>query len=220
MVTHDSPTVPGETPQERRLAVITAGHRAGEHNHELLVTGLSDADPHVRASALRGLEKHSLLETASLVSALHDADPGVRQDAARITAERSAPGESEVLETLRLLLGDSIPLCVIEAIRALSASSDLESVPLLMELARTHGDQLVVEEATAALGELGDVRGLPVIVEMAEGKPALRRRVVAALGAFEGVKVEALLDQLGEDRDWQVRQAVAMLRKEPDDLFD
>jgi HEAT repeat protein len=45
----------------------------------------------------------------------------------------------------------------------------------------------------AVLGALGD-------------KPAIRRRAVVALAAFEGDEVEAALERAAMDNDWQVRQ--------------
>ena len=84
-----------------------------------------------------------------------------------------------------------------------------------MAVAETTTDPLVLEEAVATLGALGDPAGLPVVLAATEGRPALRRRTVAALGGFDGEAVEAALDRLAQDRDWQVRQAVAMLRRPP-----
>ena len=43
-------------------------------------------------------------------------------------------------------------------------------------------------------------------------KPAIRRRAVLALAAFEGDAVEARLQAALEDPDWQVRQAAEDLR--------
>jgi HEAT repeat protein len=73
--------------------------------------------------------------------------------------------------------------------------------------ATTHDDPLVREAAVAALGALGDERGLAAILQACGDRPAIRRRAVLALAAFEGDDVEAALQHALEDADWQVRQA-------------
>jgi HEAT repeat protein len=45
------------------------------------------------------------------------------------------------------------------------------------------------------------------VLRACDDKPAVRRRAVLALAAFEGPEVEARLRQALTDRDWQVRQA-------------
>ena len=64
------------------------------------------------------------------------------------------------------------------------------------------------EAAVAALGAQGDPATLPAVLAACDDKPAIRRRAVLALAAFEG-------DDGGgppaaprwTDPDWQVRQA-------------
>ena len=84
--------------------------------------------------------------------------------------------------------------------------------------ATDHDDPLVREAAVAALGALGDPSTLPVVLAACDDKPAVRRRAVLALAAFDGAEVEARLALALTDRDWQVRQAaedlpVARLRR-------
>ena len=62
------------------------------------------------------------------------------------------------------------------------------------------------EAAVAALGSVGDKAGLPAVLAATTDKPAIRRRAVVALAAFEGPEVEAALRRAMDDRDWQVRQ--------------
>jgi HEAT repeat protein len=59
----------------------------------------------------------------------------------------------------------------------------------------------------AALGSLGDPAGLAAVLAACADRPAIRRRAVVALAAFEGPEVEAALEAALADRDWQVRQA-------------
>ena len=70
-----------------------------------------------------------------------------------------------------------------------------------------HEDALCREAAVAALGALGHERGRAAILGGLGDRPAVRRRAVLALAAFEGDDVEAALERALEDRDWQVRQA-------------
>jgi HEAT repeat protein len=83
-----------------------------------------------------------------------------------------------------------------------------DAVDALGALAREHDDPLCREAAVAALGAIGDERGLPTVLgAAANDRPAIRRRAVVALAAFDGPEVEAALKQALSDRDWQVRQA-------------
>ena len=73
--------------------------------------------------------------------------------------------------------------------------------------ATTHADPLVREAAVAALGAQGDPATLSAVLAACDDKPAIRRRAVLALAAFEGDGVEARLQEALNDPDWQVRQA-------------
>ena len=213
-MTHDPATVSAVAPRERRLAIIAAGNRKNPDDLSSLRDALHDEDAFVRVAALGALAKRDSLTAVHVISALRDLSPEVRQRAAQTAKYVQGETETTALnDALRESLHDSIPLCVVSSLEALALREDTDSVEAIGRLVASHPDPLVVEEAVAALAEIGDVRGLPLILEAAEGKPALRRRVVAALGAFEGDEVEATLDRLEKDRDWQVRQAVAMLRR-------
>lgn len=220
VVTHDPTTVSGSTSPIRRLAIISEGLKDNGADEAMLLAALSDPDPIIRAAGLSALSNLNRLTLDAVIHALGDLDAAVRQRAALLAPSVSNNDNEVLCSALRVLLEDPTPLCVIDAIDTLARLNDQRSVELLCQLARTHKDHLVVEECVAALAVLGDPRGLDVILEMANGKATLKRRVVAALGAFDGDAVEAALDRLSEDRDWQVRQAVAMLRREPDDLFE
>jgi len=82
------------------------------------------------------------------------------------------------------------------------------AVDELVSVARAHDDALCREAAVAALGAIGDRRGLDAVLTAASGdRPAVRRRAVVALAAFDGPEVDAALRNARDDRDWQVRQA-------------
>lgn len=84
-----------------------------------------------------------------------------------------------------------------------------EAFPLdaLAGVTNAHPDPLCREAAVAALGAAGDRRGLPAILAATTDKPAIRRRAVLALAAFDGPEVDEALARARDDRDWQVRQA-------------
>ena len=81
----------------------------------------------------------------------------------------------------------------------------------LSRAATGHEDALVREAAVAALGAIGDPTALPAVLSACDDKPAVRRRAVLALAAFEGKEVEARLRKALEDRDWQTRTAAEQL---------
>ncbi len=59
----------------------------------------------------------------------------------------------------------------------------------------------------AALGAIGDPMHLAPVLAATRDRPAIRRRAVLALAAFEGPDVEAAIQRALTDTDWQVRQA-------------
>jgi HEAT repeat protein len=79
-------------------------------------------------------------------------------------------------------------------------------------VATEHEDARCRESAVAALGAIGDDRARATILAALDDKPAIRRRAIVALSNFEGPDIDAALERASEDRDWQVRSAVAQLR--------
>ena len=59
----------------------------------------------------------------------------------------------------------------------------------------------------ASLGAIGDERGRDAVLAALADVPAVRRRAVVALAAFDGDEVDTALRARLGDRDWQVRQA-------------
>ncbi len=207
---HSDDTVPARLDLTHRERVLLAG---GEHTDEALVlvdAALADEDERVRTTALGALWRQGRLSSAVVIAALGDPAPVVRVRAAQL----SVGVGDEVVPDLISRLDDTSHVAV-AAIIALADREAVDAVEALLTVAERSEDPLVHEEAVAALGALGDPAGLPVVLAATFGKPALRRRSVAALGGFEGDEVEEALDRLAEDRDWQVRQAVALLRRPP-----
>lgn len=195
-----------------RRAAVLAGHRQDFDGAREL---LQDPAPAVRASALNALARMGRVGLADLDLALTDTDALVRSRACGVAATLSqdvdlrpclSDGESSVAEVAAWALGERGP-------------RSLPAVPDLVVMARTHDDALCREAAVAALGSIGDAAGLDVILAATKDRPAVRRRAVIALAAFEGPVVEAALSRALDDRDWQVRQAAEDLladRSPPD----
>ena len=186
----------------RRRAAALAGHSGDTSTARDLIT---DNDPKVRATALTALSRAGGISKTDLDAAASDPSPVVRARA----AELSAAGDAGALGRLRALTADPQPSVVEAACFALGelGSSATAAVEDLVTVARRHGDPLSRESAVAALGAIGSPGGLPAILAALEDKPAVRRRAVLSLAAFEGPEVDAALQRAAQDRDWQVRQA-------------
>jgi HEAT repeat protein len=136
----------------------------------------------------------------------HDADPRVRLRSAEVAPKL---GRTATCSVLVELLADDDAWVAEAAAYAIGEHPRPSRLALtsLIRAATTHDDPLVREAAVAALGAQGDPSGLPAVLAACDDKPAIRRRAVLALAAFDGDEVEARLRAALEDTDWQVRQA-------------
>jgi HEAT repeat protein len=155
----------------------------------------------VRATALTALARLGRATAADVAALLSDASPVARRRACEVGA-----GVAGV--DLVAVLGDPEPSVVEAAAWALGerAAATEGAVIALADVARGHIDASCREAAVAALGALGDPAGLPAVLAALSDKPAVRRRAVVALAAFEGPEVDDALRRALQDRDWQVRQ--------------
>lgn len=185
---------------ERRRQAAIAGHEGDEAAARAL---LDDDDPAVRATALGALARAGAVRAVDVEHALADADVGVRrracEEAVSVTDVDLVPlladTDTSVVEAAAWALGE----------RGADAAA---AVNALVDVSRNHDDALCREAAVAALGAIGDQRGLEAVLAAAAGdRPAVRRRAVVALAAFDGPEVEQALRTALDDRDWQVRQA-------------
>lgn len=183
----------------RREAAALAGHTGDEAAAR---AALTDADPRVRATALRALGRLGSLTAADLGPALRADDPGLRR---RAVEEARAFPDVDVVP----LLADPDTLVVEAACWALGEREEdhRATVAALAHVATAHEEPLCREAAVAALGAIGSTDGLDAILAATSDKPAVRRRAVIALAPFEGPAVDAALERALSDRDWQVRQA-------------
>jgi len=176
--------------------------------HELTTAAATDPDPRVRAVAIAALVQRAgrRVSTPAWRRAAADPDAGVRRRAAEVAPRlgRSAP-----CSVLVGLLGDD-DLWVAEAAAYAIGEHPVPTraaITALTDAASTHPDALVREAAVAALGAQGDPATLAFVLAACNDKPAIRRRAVLALAAFDGPDVESRLRAAGSDPDWQVRQA-------------
>ena len=167
------------------------------------LAALGDPDASVRIAGLRSADRLDELDTDRLVTLLEDPVPAVRITALDIAAHRHGPD-------IVGLLDDPEPAVVEMAAWACGERDGDPQPPTLRlaQLATEHDDPLVRESAVAAIGALGDKLGLPAVLEATTDKPAVRRRAVLALAAFEGPEVDAAWERARTDRDRQVRDAV------------
>ena len=103
-------------------------------------------------------------------------------------------------------IDDRSPLVAEASAFALGELGDPRAVPRVVHHAGGNRDALVREACVAALGAIGVRDALPTLLTAMHDKPAIRRRAVIALSAFEGPDVDAALHEALTDRDWQVRQ--------------
>jgi len=194
--------------------VTLAGHRG---DAEAARAGLADPAPEVRAAALGALERAGALTIGDLAAGLADPTADVRRRACEVAPRADlATADSGPLVLARL--DDPEPVVVEVAAWALGELGDRGALPstavsALARVATDHEDPLAREAAVAALGALGDPAGLPAILAATTDKPAIRRRAVLALSPFEGPEIVAALARALEDRDWQVRDAAALLTR-------
>jgi len=192
----------------RRRAAAVAGHTGDEKTAR---EAFSDPASEVRASALGALARMGVLRGNDMVVALADPAAEVRRRACDLAGrlhmavltgelcEALADGSSAVVEAGCYALGELGELAELPGPLA-------DAVARLVVVAGSHQEPLCREAAVAALGGLGSSAGLEAVLAALEDKPAIRRRAVVALAAFEGEEVEAALARAALDTDWQVRQ--------------
>jgi HEAT repeat protein len=187
----------------RRRRAVLAGHEGNEAAARHLLAG---GDGPVRAAALGALGRMGAATAADVGRGLEDPDPVVRRRACQVAVgvdgvaaeelgARLGDHDRAVAEVAAWALGERGRPCAGSVVQALAA------------MATGHEDALCREAAVAALGAIGDAAGLAAVLAATRDRPAVRRRAVIALAAFEGPEVDAALRRALEDRDWQVRQA-------------
>jgi HEAT repeat protein len=192
--------------------VALAGHATGAERpaaRRTVRTALADPEPAVRATALGALDRLGDLQPADVTGAASDPEAVVRVRAAELAHRFGSAG----VPTLVAGLSDGRAEVVEASCFGLGEVGEPAAGPAVDSLAHvagTHPDPLCREAAVAAIGAVGPggpPSGLAAVLAAMADKPAVRRRAVLALAAFDGPEVEAALEKALEDRDWQVRQA-------------
>ena len=188
---------------QRRQRAALAGHRGDLDTIRALV---DDPEWRVRASALWALDRSNSITQRDLTRSLSDPRPEVRIVGVELAATTAAPS------LMRSLQDDDAR--VVE-VACWSSGERIAPEPgvisRLIEIAGSHADALCRESAIAALGAIGDDRAVPAVVAGLDDKPAVRRRSVVALAAFDGAEVDVALARARDDNDRQVRDAVEEL---------
>jgi HEAT repeat protein len=174
----------------------------------LAARAIHDDDPAVRAVAIAALVRIAPRRVSALVwrRVAHDHDARVRRRAAEVAPKL---GRDATCGVLLDLLADADTWVAEAAAYAIGEQPrpTHAAVTAVSRAATEHADPLVREAAVAALGALGVPETLPAVLAACDDKPAIRRRAVLALAAFEGAPVEDRLRVALTDNDWQVRQA-------------
>lgn len=207
----------------RRREAVLAGHRGDEDGARL---ALSDPDAGVRGCGLGALARMGALRPGDMRAALSSPVASLRRRACDIAA--LSPGLAGTATELSKLLQDPDAGVVEAACYALGEVLDStaghpisdeergRSTRALGGTVREHPEALCREAAVAALGAIGDQEALPAVLAALADKPAIRRRAVVALAAFDGPLVSVALERALDDRDWQVRQvAQDLLERRP-----
>jgi HEAT repeat protein len=201
------------TPHAGTVAPVDPNARAAavavERDPEVLSdVAVADPDARVRAVAIAALVRTAPRRISGPVwrRAAHDDDALVRRRSAEVAPKlgRSAP-----CSVLVELLGD-VDAWVAEAAAYAIGEHPRPTrgaIAAVEHAATAHADPLVREAAVAALGAQGEPATLATVLRACDDKPAIRRRAVLALAAFDGAEVEARLQAALTDPDWQVRQA-------------
>jgi HEAT repeat protein len=189
-----------------RASTIAAGTQSDAP--ALAALARDDPDARVRTVALTRLVRDSPRRLSAPVwrVAVSDPDAAVRRRAAELAPRLGRAASSAALLQL---LRDANAWVAEAAAYALGEhpAPSRAARAALVRTAREHSDPLVREAAVAALGAQGDPASLPAVLAACDDKPAIRRRAVLALAAFDGPEVEARLQRALGDSDWQVREA-------------
>src|SRR5437773_1734465 len=170
-------------PTVRWRALYSLGRLRVRQGAPLLVSGLQDPDPRVRASAARGI-------TRQLLDSAHVAWRGVA-------------------DQLRPLLSDTNPAVRVNALRALTSFHDSGLAQAVIPLLNDPLVNVAVQAETTlgVLGGSGSVAALEGRVQAAAF--ALRRQAVIALAQADSAAGVRAADALLAEADWNWRSVAA-----------
>ena len=197
----------------RGEAMTAVGPLMGSDAVDTLLDLVTDADPTVRAMALRTLAR---VDTDSFMSTLAGLDPD-RDWTVRVataTALGGVPAERS-LPRLTSMLDDRDQRVVPAVIEALSKSKAPAAQRLIVE--RLKADDFAVREAAAAaLAAMKATGTVPEIVAayratLGDSTYVARAAMLDAINALDPATARPLLQEALQDRDWAVRVKAATL---------
>jgi HEAT repeat protein len=209
---------------ERRRSILIDLHEIGEANFEVSFDAvfrlaLEDADPEVRATAIRGLWEAEELDLVAPMMDLmqHDPAPTVRAAAASALGRYIYLGEVDDIPALMKQRIEDALLAVIRgpdllevrrrALEAIGYSSRAE-VAGLIQSGYDSADEPMRVSAVFAMGRHSDPRWTaPVLAELERGSPELRFEAARAAGEMQLSDAVQDLERLIQEGDGQGREA-------------
>ena len=154
--------------ESRRTAVRQLGHFEREDAaDELMKIYNADTNVEVKRAALRSLSetKSARAEDKLFDVARSDDVLDMRRQAIRLIGERVTKRSFEFLSATAQST-DANAEVQVQAVRSIGERHAVESVPLLIKIAKTHPNQLVRKQAIRSLGESGDPRAIEFFREV------------------------------------------------------
>ena len=199
----------------RRREAVLAGHQGDETAAR---AAFVDPDPQVRRAGLGALVRMGALTSEDFDAAVGDESPLVRRHVGELARSISQlSGRQRVVSALKGMLDDEDATLVEASAFGIGEAGLGEVMPMspndkaaldaLCNIACGHPDTLCRESAVVALGGTQSAEGLRALLHAMGDKPAVRRRCVISLGAYESDLALAAIERALSDRDWQVRQA-------------
>lgn len=151
----------------RKRAIRVLAERGDASVNDLLNLYDAERAPDVRRAILQTLGelKSPKVEDKLFEVARQDESLDLRRVAIRLLGERAGKRSLDFLSATAQS-ADGETEVQIQAVRAISERRAEESVPLLIKIAKTHGNQLVRKQAIRALGESGDPRAVEYFREV------------------------------------------------------
>ncbi len=151
----------------RKRAIHVLAERGEAAMEELINLYDTERAPDVRRTVLQALSeiKSTRVEDKIFAVAQQDENLDLRRQAIRLLGERAGKRSLDFLSATAQSTDGNTEV-QIQAVRAISERRADESVPLLIKIARTHGNQLVRKQAIRALGESGDPRAVEFFREV------------------------------------------------------
>jgi HEAT repeat protein len=154
-------------PELRKTAIRVLSERGEAAVDDLFKLFDSEQVPDVRRAVLQSLSeiKSTRVEDKLFEVAKSNDVMDVRRQAIRLLGERVSKRSFEFLSQTAQSTDGNAEVQV-QAVRAISERRSEESVPILINIARTHPNQMVRKQAIRSLGESGDPRAVDFFKEV------------------------------------------------------